>query len=105
MSELSVYEVLNRKRRGEALEPHVIEEFINRYTAGGIPDYQMSALLMAVAINGKLCAAQGLLPGFKPAGLVYEYDPAKDAWTQKNPMPHPVHHAAVTAMDVVIGSA
>ncbi|PYQ50342.1 MAG: thymidine phosphorylase [Acidobacteria bacterium] len=52
VSELSVYEVLNRKRRGEALEPRVIEEFINRYTAGGIPDYQMSALLMAVAING-----------------------------------------------------
>jgi pyrimidine-nucleoside phosphorylase len=49
---LSVYEVLNRKRRGEALQPGEIEEFINRYTAGSIPDYQMSALLMAIAING-----------------------------------------------------
>jgi hypothetical protein len=55
--------------------------------------------LLAVAINGKLYAAQGLLPGFKPAGLVYEYDPARDAWTQKKPMPHPVHHAAVTALN------
>src|SRR5437763_1066114 len=44
-------------------------------------------------------AAQGLLPGFKPAGLVYEYDPASDAWTQKKPMPHPVHHAAVTVLN------
>ena len=52
MSQLSVYEVLNRKRRGEALQSGEIEEFINRYTAGNIPDYQMSALLMAVAING-----------------------------------------------------
>src|SRR5262249_2268032 len=52
MSQRSVYEVLNRKRRGETLEPGVIEEFINRYTAGNIPDYQMSALLMAIAING-----------------------------------------------------
>jgi len=52
MSELSVYEVLNRKRRREALQPAEIEEFIKRYTAGSIPDYQMSALLMAVAING-----------------------------------------------------
>src|SRR5256712_9247952 len=52
MSELSVYEVLNRKRRGEALAPAEIEELINRYTAGNIPDYQMSALLMAIAING-----------------------------------------------------
>jgi pyrimidine-nucleoside phosphorylase len=52
MSELSVYEILNRKRRREALQPAEIEEFITRYTAGSIPDYQMSALLMAVAING-----------------------------------------------------
>ncbi|HJT17779.1 MAG TPA: thymidine phosphorylase [Thermoanaerobaculia bacterium] len=52
MPELSVYEVLNRKRRGEALEPKIIEEFIKRYTVGLIPDYQMSALLMAIAING-----------------------------------------------------
>jgi len=52
MAELSVYEVLNRKRRREALEPAIIEEIIKRYTAGTIPDYQMSALLMAIAING-----------------------------------------------------
>ena len=54
---------------------------------------------LGTAINGKLYASQGLLPGFKPAGLVYEYDPAGDAWTQKKPMPHPVHHAAVTAFN------
>jgi pyrimidine-nucleoside phosphorylase len=52
MKELSVYEVLNRKRRGGPLESHEIEVFIDRYTKGSIPDYQMSALLMAVAING-----------------------------------------------------
>src|SRR5438093_10669400 len=55
--------------------------------------------LLGVAINGKLYASQGLLPGFKPAGLVYEYDPAGDAWTQKKSMPHPVHHAALTALN------
>ncbi len=52
MSEFSVYEILNRKRRGAPLEPREIETFIERYTRGEIPDYQMSALLMAVAING-----------------------------------------------------
>jgi pyrimidine-nucleoside phosphorylase len=52
MSELNVYEVLNRKRRGAPLESREIEVFIERYTRGEIPDYQMSALLMAVAING-----------------------------------------------------
>jgi N-acetylneuraminic acid mutarotase len=50
-------------------------------------------------IGGKLVAAQGLLPGFKPAGLVYEYDAAGDGWTPKKAMPHPVHHAAVTAFN------
>jgi len=52
MAELNVYELLNRKRRGAPLEPREIEAFIDRYTRGEIPDYQMSALLMAVAING-----------------------------------------------------
>ena len=52
MSDFSVYEILNRKRRGGPLEPREIEVFIDRYTRGEIPDYQMSALLMAVAING-----------------------------------------------------
>ena len=52
MSEFSVYEILNRKRRGGPLESREIETFIDRYTRGEIPEYQMSALLMAVAING-----------------------------------------------------
>src|SRR3989442_10300751 len=60
---------------------------------------QANGELLGVAIDGKLYASQGLLPGFKPAGLVYEYDPARDAWTQKKPMPHPVHHAAVAALN------
>jgi pyrimidine-nucleoside phosphorylase len=52
MADFSVYEILNRKRRGAPLEPREIESFIDRYTRGTIPDYQMSALLMATAING-----------------------------------------------------
>src|SRR5437763_8134597 len=52
MADLNVYELLNRKRRGAPLEPREIETFIERYTAGAIPDYQMSAMLMAIAING-----------------------------------------------------
>src|SRR5213083_2632855 len=52
MADLNIYEVLNRKRRGAPLEPREIETFIDRYTNAAIPDYQMSALLMAVAING-----------------------------------------------------
>jgi pyrimidine-nucleoside phosphorylase len=61
MSELNVYEVLNRKRRGAPLEPREIEVFIDRYTKAGIPDYQMSALLMAIAINGMTAAEMATL--------------------------------------------
>src|SRR5215475_11383401 len=64
-----------------------------------LPLAQGTAELLGVAVNGKIYAVQGQLPGFKPAGLVYEYDPAGDAWTQKKPMPHPVHHAAVTVLN------
>ncbi|HEX7152557.1 MAG TPA: thymidine phosphorylase [Thermoanaerobaculia bacterium] len=48
----SVYELLNRKRRGAPLEPREIEFFVEGFTRGDIPEYQMSALLMAIAING-----------------------------------------------------
>jgi len=52
MADFSVYELLNRKRRGGPLDPREIETFIDRYTRAEIPDYQMSAMLMAIAING-----------------------------------------------------
>lgn len=48
----SVYESLSKKRRGEALSDFEIESFISGFTSGEIPDYQMSALLMAIAIRG-----------------------------------------------------
>ncbi|MBV8516731.1 MAG: thymidine phosphorylase [Acidobacteria bacterium] len=52
MADYSVYELLNRKRRGAPLDPREIEFFVEGFTRGTIPDYQMSALLMAIAING-----------------------------------------------------
>ena len=52
MAEHSVYDLLNKKRRGGPLEPREIEFFVEGFTRGTIPDYQMSALLMAIAING-----------------------------------------------------
>ncbi|HJW95384.1 MAG TPA: thymidine phosphorylase [Thermoanaerobaculia bacterium] len=61
MSDYSVYELLNRKRRGAPLEPREIEFFIDGYTRGTIPDYQMSALLMAIAINGMTGAEMATL--------------------------------------------
>ncbi|HXG57906.1 MAG TPA: thymidine phosphorylase [Thermoanaerobaculia bacterium] len=49
---MNVYDILNRKRRAEPLRPEEIETLVDRFTRGELPDYQMSALLMAIAIHG-----------------------------------------------------
>jgi thymidine phosphorylase len=41
-------DLIQRKRDGEELAPEEIEFLVNGYTTGDIPDYQMSAFLMAV---------------------------------------------------------
>ncbi|NOZ87273.1 MAG: thymidine phosphorylase [Deltaproteobacteria bacterium] len=49
---MNVYEILKKKRNKESLSPEQIDWFISAYTCGEIPDYQMSAMLMAVFIQG-----------------------------------------------------
>jgi pyrimidine-nucleoside phosphorylase len=44
--------LIQHKRDGHALQPAQWSELIREYTAGRIPDYQMSALLMAVVWRG-----------------------------------------------------
>jgi pyrimidine-nucleoside phosphorylase len=45
-------DLIHRKREGEELSPEEIAFLIDGYTAGDIPDYQMSALLMAICFSG-----------------------------------------------------
>ena len=45
-------DLIHRKRDGEELAPEEIEFLIEGYTSGDIPDYQMSAFLMAVFFSG-----------------------------------------------------
>ena len=45
-------DIIEKKRNGEKLSRDEIEFFISGYTAGDIPDYQVSALLMAVYFQG-----------------------------------------------------
>jgi pyrimidine-nucleoside phosphorylase len=45
-------ELIKKKRNKEELTAGEIEFFINGFTTGKIPDYQMSALLMAIYLNG-----------------------------------------------------
>jgi len=45
-------DLIQRKRDGEELAPEEIEFLVDGYTSGAIPDYQMSAFLMAVFYSG-----------------------------------------------------
>ena len=44
--------LIQHKRDGNALEPEEWKRLIREYTEGRVPDYQMSALLMAVVFRG-----------------------------------------------------
>ncbi len=48
---MRITEIIRKKRDGFALSKEEIEFFINDYVDGSIPDYQISALLMAIYFN------------------------------------------------------
>jgi len=56
---------------------------------------EASEELYGIGSGGKLYVFGGLAPGWKPKGLVYEYDPGSDTWTKKKNMPLPSHHLAL----------
>ena len=45
-------DLIHRKRDGEELSPEEIAFLVDGYTNGTIPDYQVSAFLMAVFYSG-----------------------------------------------------
>ena len=45
-------DIISKKRYGGALTEEEIIFFIKEYVKGNIPDYQVSALLMAIVFNG-----------------------------------------------------
>jgi len=49
---MNMVDIILKKREGEKLSPEEIQHFINGYTKGEIPDYQASALLMAIYFQG-----------------------------------------------------
>src|SRR5688572_31393861 len=67
--------------------------------ARAAPFPEASEELYGIGAGGKLYVFGGLAPGWKPKGLVYEYDPAKDAWTKKKNMPIASHHIALAEVN------
>ncbi|MBA2443192.1 MAG: thymidine phosphorylase, partial [Rubrobacter sp.] len=47
-----VLDAIEQKKRGGELSEDLIRSVVEGYTAGEVPDYQMSALLMAVFLRG-----------------------------------------------------
>src|SRR5258708_12318485 len=52
--------------------------------------------LLGASANGKMYVFCGYAPGFKPIGMVYEYDPTTDKWAKKKPMALAAHHVSFT---------
>lgn len=46
------YQLIRRKRDGEALDPDAFADVLRGFQAGSVPDYQMAALLMAIYFRG-----------------------------------------------------
>ena len=49
---MRMYDLIMKKRNGEVLDEKEIQYMINGYTKGEIPDYQMSAMTMAIYFQG-----------------------------------------------------
>ena len=49
---MRMFDIISKKKYNESLSKEEIDYVINEYTNGTIPDYQMSALLMAIYFNG-----------------------------------------------------
>ena len=48
---MRMYDVIMNKRKGNELSKEEIDFVVNGFTNGEIPDYQVSALLMAIFFN------------------------------------------------------
>ncbi|MFY8215664.1 MAG: thymidine phosphorylase [Chthoniobacterales bacterium] len=71
---MHVSDLIERKREGQELAPEEIAELISGFTAGEVPDYQMSAWAMAVFFRGLSDLETGALTSaMRDSGSVFKY--------------------------------
>lgn len=72
---MTAYEIISKKRDGLQLSSAEINYFIKGYTENQIPDYQMSALLMAIFLQGmNKQESQALTDSYINSGRVLNLD-------------------------------
>jgi pyrimidine-nucleoside phosphorylase len=58
---MRIYDIILNKRNGQALSAEEIDFLIKGYMSGAVPDYQMTAFLMAVFFRGMNSTETGAL--------------------------------------------
>jgi len=72
---MTAYEIISKKRDGIELTGDEIRFFIDGYVQGSLPDYQMSALLMAIYFQGMSSAeSHALTESYLRSGQVLNLD-------------------------------
>ncbi len=70
---MNILDIITRKKNGESLSYDELKYAFNGYLNGEIPDYQMSALLMAITINGmSMSETISLTDIFIKSGEIYD---------------------------------
>jgi len=78
-------DILDEKRRGRALERDEIAFLIDGFTAGKIPDYQISAFLMAVALRGMTeTETRALTETMLESGVILDFSDVSGAKVDKH---------------------
>lgn len=78
-------EIIIAKRNGRKLSPDKIKYFIDGFTAGGIPDYQMVAFLMAVYFNSMTTdETAALTVAMLESGEKIVFDPDSEIYVDKH---------------------
>ncbi len=63
------------------------------------PFPEASEEVYGIASGDKFYVFGGIAPGWKPRGMVYEYDSASDKWTKKKNMPVALHHIPLAELN------
>lgn len=82
---MQILEIINKKKYGEQLSKLEIDFVIDGYTKGNIPDYQMSAFLMAIYFQGmNHLESTNLSLAMRDSGEVLDLDDIKGTKVDKH---------------------